>query len=79
MWMQKQFSCISAKPVEDSWSGNRVLDAVITPDDVRYFTAETDDIANLETSVMENAQDVQLWIKLTYKYLNQREGYVCVI
>ncbi|XP_032894069.1 zinc finger C3H1 domain-containing protein isoform X2 [Amblyraja radiata] len=63
-----------AKPVEDSWSGNRALDAVITPDDVRYFTAETDDIANLETSVMENPQDVQLWIKLTYKYLNQREG-----
>ncbi|XP_078273463.1 zinc finger C3H1 domain-containing protein isoform X2 [Rhinoraja longicauda] len=63
-----------AKSVEDSWSGNRALDAVITPDDVRYFTAETDDIANLETSVMENPQDVQLWIKLTYKYLNQREG-----
>ncbi|XP_051886701.1 zinc finger C3H1 domain-containing protein-like isoform X2 [Pristis pectinata] len=63
-----------AKSVEHSWSGTEALDAVITPDDVRYFTAETDDIANLETSVMENPQDVQLWIKLTYKYLNQREG-----
>ncbi|XP_062913789.1 zinc finger C3H1 domain-containing protein [Mobula hypostoma] len=63
-----------AKCVEPSWSGTEALDTVITPDDVRYFTAETDDIANLETSVMENPQDVQLWIKLTYKYLNQREG-----
>ncbi|XP_078424042.1 zinc finger C3H1 domain-containing protein isoform X1 [Cetorhinus maximus] len=63
-----------AKSVEHPWSGTQVLDAVITPDDVRYFTAETDDIANLETSVMENPEDVQLWIKLAYKYMNQKEG-----
>ncbi|NXY40976.1 ZC3H1 protein, partial [Ceuthmochares aereus] len=50
------------------------LDAVVTPDDVRYFTSETDDIANLEASVQENPCDVQLWIKLAYKYLNQNEG-----
>ncbi|XP_015261207.1 PREDICTED: zinc finger C3H1 domain-containing protein isoform X2 [Gekko japonicus] len=50
------------------------LDAVVTPDDVRYFTNETDDIANLEASVLENPCDVQLWIKLAYKYLNQNEG-----
>nr|XP_056703287.1 zinc finger C3H1 domain-containing protein isoform X4 [Euleptes europaea] len=50
------------------------LDAVVTPDDVRYFTNETDDVANLEASVLENPCDVQLWIKLAYKYLNQNEG-----
>ncbi|XP_069484352.1 zinc finger C3H1 domain-containing protein [Ambystoma mexicanum] len=50
------------------------LDAVVTPDDVRYFTNETDDISNLEASVLENPNDVQLWIKLAYKYLNQTEG-----
>ncbi|XP_054844087.1 zinc finger C3H1 domain-containing protein isoform X2 [Eublepharis macularius] len=50
------------------------LDTVVTPDDVRYFTNETDDIANLEASVLENPCDVQLWIKLAYKYLNQNEG-----
>uniref|UniRef100_A0A8C0AVX2 Zinc finger C3H1-type containing n=1 Tax=Buteo japonicus TaxID=224669 RepID=A0A8C0AVX2_9AVES len=50
------------------------LDAVVTPDDVRYFTSETDDISNLEASVQENPCDVQLWIKLAYKYLNQNEG-----
>ncbi|XP_077194936.1 zinc finger C3H1 domain-containing protein isoform X2 [Paroedura picta] len=50
------------------------LDAVVTPDDVRYFTNETDDIANLEASVLENPHDVQLWVKLAYKYLNQNEG-----
>ncbi|XP_053111057.1 zinc finger C3H1 domain-containing protein isoform X2 [Hemicordylus capensis] len=50
------------------------LDAVVTPDDVRYFTNETDDISNLEASVLENPYNVQLWIKLAYKYLNQNEG-----
>ncbi|NXP07280.1 ZC3H1 protein, partial [Thinocorus orbignyianus] len=50
------------------------LDTVVTPDDVRYFTSETDDISNLEASVQENPRDVQLWIKLAYKYLNQNEG-----
>ncbi|NXA33685.1 ZC3H1 protein, partial [Eudromia elegans] len=50
------------------------LDTVVTPDDVRYFTSETDDISNLEASVQENPCDVQLWIKLAYKYLNQNEG-----
>uniref|UniRef100_A0A8C4K8L7 Zinc finger C3H1-type containing n=1 Tax=Dromaius novaehollandiae TaxID=8790 RepID=A0A8C4K8L7_DRONO len=54
------------------------LDAVVTPDDVRYFTSETDDISNLEASVQENPCDVQLWIKLAYKYLNQNEGYLKV-
>ncbi|ELW67962.1 Zinc finger C3H1 domain-containing protein [Tupaia chinensis] len=50
------------------------LDTVVTPDDVRYFTNETDDIANLEASVVENPSHVQLWLKLAYKYLNQNEG-----
>ncbi|XP_029453039.1 LOW QUALITY PROTEIN: zinc finger C3H1 domain-containing protein [Rhinatrema bivittatum] len=50
------------------------LDAVVTSDDIRYFTNETDDISNLEASVLENPQHVQLWIKLAYKYLNQSEG-----
>jgi hypothetical protein len=50
------------------------LDTVVTPDDVRYFTSETDDIANLEASVLENPSHVQLWLKLAYKYLNQNEG-----
>ncbi|XP_063303070.1 zinc finger C3H1 domain-containing protein isoform X1 [Pelobates fuscus] len=50
-----------------------VQDAVVTPEDVRYFTNETDDIANLEASVLENTHDIQLWIKLAFKYLNQNE------
>uniref|UniRef100_A0A4W3JYY4 Zinc finger C3H1-type containing n=1 Tax=Callorhinchus milii TaxID=7868 RepID=A0A4W3JYY4_CALMI len=63
-----------AKTLENPWCKTQALDTVITPDDVRYFTMETDDIANLETSVTDNPQDVQLWIKLTYKYMNQKEG-----
>ncbi|KAE8615612.1 hypothetical protein XENTR_v10008567 [Xenopus tropicalis] len=49
-------------------------DAVVTPDDVRYFTNETDNIFNLEASVLENPQDIQLWIKLAYKCLHQSES-----
>ncbi|EMP40461.1 Zinc finger C3H1 domain-containing protein, partial [Chelonia mydas] len=62
-----------AHPVEHK-TNVRALDAVVTPDDVRYFTNETDDISNLEASVLENPCDVQLWIKLAYKYLSQNEG-----
>ncbi|KAM4037986.1 LOW QUALITY PROTEIN: zinc finger C3H1 domain-containing protein [Anomaloglossus baeobatrachus] len=51
-----------------------IHDAVVTSDDVRYFTNETDDISNLEASVVENTQDIQLWIKLTYRCLSQNEG-----
>ncbi|KAM3924389.1 zinc finger C3H1 domain-containing protein isoform 2-T2 [Leptodactylus fuscus] len=51
-----------------------IHDAVVTSDDVRYFTNETDDISNLEASVLENPQDIQLWIKLAYKLLNLNEG-----
>ncbi|KAM8973109.1 zinc finger C3H1 domain-containing protein isoform 2-T2 [Pelodytes ibericus] len=50
-----------------------IQDAVVTPDDIRYFTNETDDISNLEASVLENPQGIQLWIKLAYKCLNQNE------
>ncbi|XP_031421213.1 zinc finger C3H1 domain-containing protein isoform X2 [Clupea harengus] len=49
------------------------LDVCVNPDDKRYFDSETDDISNLETSVLESPKDVQLWIKLAFKYLNQKE------
>ncbi|XP_059582074.1 zinc finger C3H1 domain-containing protein isoform X3 [Alligator mississippiensis] len=62
-----------AHPIEHK-TNVPALDAVVTPDDVRYFTNETDDISNLEASVLENPRDVQLWVKLAYKYLNQSEG-----
>ncbi|TKS72888.1 Zinc finger C3H1 domain-containing protein [Collichthys lucidus] len=45
----------------------------VTSDDKRYFVSETDDISNLESSVLESPQDTQLWIKLAFKYLNQNE------
>ncbi|KAG9490291.1 hypothetical protein GDO78_005923 [Eleutherodactylus coqui] len=51
-----------------------IHDTVVTSDDVRYYTSETDDISNLEASVLEKPQDIQLWIKLAYKRLNQNEG-----
>lgn len=51
-------------------SGSCALD-VVTSEDRRYFTSETDDISNLEASVLESPGDTQLWIKLAFKYLNQ--------
>lgn len=54
-----------------------VLDVCVTSEDKRYFVSETDDISNLETSILENPQDTQLWIKLAFKYLSQPETYVC--
>uniref|UniRef100_W5NHC0 Zinc finger C3H1-type containing n=1 Tax=Lepisosteus oculatus TaxID=7918 RepID=W5NHC0_LEPOC len=59
---------------ESSWGNSSALDACVTPDDVRYFTSETDDISNLEASVLESSRDVQLWIKLAYKYLSQKDS-----
>ncbi|XP_036423872.1 zinc finger C3H1 domain-containing protein isoform X1 [Colossoma macropomum] len=54
----------------ECWS---VSDVCVTQDDKRYFDSETDDISNLEYSVLESPRDVQLWIKLAYKYLNQKD------
>ncbi|XP_073687526.1 zinc finger C3H1 domain-containing protein isoform X2 [Garra rufa] len=59
--------------VQERWSW---ADVCVTQDDKRYFDSETDDISNLETSVLESPNDVQLWIKLAFKYLNQRDTSV---
>uniref|UniRef100_A0A8C2JR20 Zinc finger C3H1-type containing n=1 Tax=Cyprinus carpio TaxID=7962 RepID=A0A8C2JR20_CYPCA len=59
--------------VQERWSS---ADVCVTQDDKRYFDSETDDISNLETSVLESPHDVQLWIKLAFKYLNQRDTSV---
>ncbi|XP_037306501.2 zinc finger C3H1 domain-containing protein-like isoform X1 [Pungitius pungitius] len=56
-----------------SRSSLSAVDACVTSEDKRYFVSETDDISNLETSVMESPRDTQLWIKLAFKYLNQDE------
>uniref|UniRef100_A0A8C8D6E1 Putative zinc-finger domain-containing protein n=1 Tax=Oncorhynchus tshawytscha TaxID=74940 RepID=A0A8C8D6E1_ONCTS len=72
---------------DDSWDESRdtgpvkygenclsaTLDVCVTPDDKRYFISETDDISNLETSVLESPRNAQLWIKLAFKYLSQKE------
>ncbi|RXN16373.1 zinc finger C3H1 domain-containing isoform X2 [Labeo rohita] len=59
--------------VQERWSS---ADVCVTQDDKRYFDSETDDISNLETSVLESPNDVQLWIKLAFKYLNQKDTSV---
>lgn len=58
---------------DDSKSSLSVLDVCVTSEDKRYFVSETDDISNLETSVLESPGDTQLWIKLAFKYLNQND------
>ncbi|KAI7811681.1 zinc finger C3H1 domain-containing protein-like [Triplophysa rosa] len=59
--------------VRERWPST---DVCVTQDDKRYFDSETDDISNLETSVLESPNDVQLWIKLAFKYLNQKDTSV---
>uniref|UniRef100_A0A3B3DNC9 Zinc finger C3H1-type containing n=1 Tax=Oryzias melastigma TaxID=30732 RepID=A0A3B3DNC9_ORYME len=54
-------------------SGAPPVDACVTSEDRRYFISETDDIANLEASVLESPRDTQLWIKLAFRYLNQTD------
>ncbi|XP_034390023.1 zinc finger C3H1 domain-containing protein-like isoform X2 [Cyclopterus lumpus] len=56
-----------------SRTSQSALDVCVTSEDKRYFISETDDISNLETSVLESPRDTQLWIKLAFKYLNQNE------
>lgn len=62
--------CLTDAGVRERWPST---DVCVTQDDKRYFDSETDDISNLETSVLENPNDVQLWIKLAFKYLNQKD------
>ncbi|XP_067293349.1 zinc finger C3H1 domain-containing protein [Pseudorasbora parva] len=59
--------------VQERWPW---ADVCVTQEDKRYFDSETDDISNLETSVLESPTDVQLWIKLAFKYLNQKDTSV---
>ncbi|KAM6937934.1 zinc finger C3H1 domain-containing protein [Xenentodon cancila] len=56
-----------------SKSCTSAVDVCITSEDRRYFVSETDDISNLENSVLESPRDTQLWIKLAFRYLNQSE------
>uniref|UniRef100_A0A667ZSM9 Zinc finger C3H1-type containing n=1 Tax=Myripristis murdjan TaxID=586833 RepID=A0A667ZSM9_9TELE len=83
-WRPKPSGQSNSSPAEDSddetiggydcsKTGLSALDVCITSEDKRYFVSETDDISNLESSVVENPCDAQLWIKLAFKYLNQKE------
>lgn len=49
------------------------MDVCVTPEDKRYFVSDTDDISNLESSVLQSPRDTQLWIKLAFRYLNQSD------
>ncbi|KAF5892701.1 zinc finger C3H1 domain-containing protein, partial [Clarias magur] len=66
---------VPAAPDEDGCVSEHrsVSDVCVTQDDKRYFDSETDDISNLEYSVLDSPRDRQLWIKLAYRYLSQRD------
>ncbi|KAK5927294.1 hypothetical protein CgunFtcFv8_012465 [Champsocephalus gunnari] len=63
----------SAPPQEDN-PGGVSLDVCVSSEDKRYFLSETDDLSNLELSVLQSPRDTQLWIKLAFKYLQQSEA-----
>ncbi|KAK5901535.1 hypothetical protein CesoFtcFv8_006893 [Champsocephalus esox] len=54
--------------------GGVSLDVCVSSEDKRYFLSETDDLSNLELSVLQSPRDTQLWIKLAFKYLQQSEA-----
>uniref|UniRef100_A0A8D0D9X2 Zinc finger C3H1-type containing n=1 Tax=Sander lucioperca TaxID=283035 RepID=A0A8D0D9X2_SANLU len=78
-WRPKPSVPSGVRPEDDSEDESAeqtslsALDVCVTSEDKRYFISETDDISNLETSVLESPRDTQLWIKLAFKYLNQNE------
>ncbi|CAB1414938.1 unnamed protein product [Pleuronectes platessa] len=61
------------RPDDRTKISHSTADVCITSEDKRYFDSETDDLSNLESSVLENPGDTQLWIKLAFKYLSQSE------
>lgn len=68
-----ELTCVCVHADSGVHAGLSALDACVTSEDKRYFISETDDIANLEASVLESPRDTQLWIKLAFKYLSQSE------
>lgn len=68
-----ELTCVCVRADGGAHTGLSALDACVTSEDKRYFLSETDDIANLEASVLESPRDTQLWIKLAFKYFNQSE------
>lgn len=68
-----ELTCVCVRADSGAHAGLSALDACVTSEDKRYFISETDDIANLEASVLESPRDTQLWIKLAFKYLSQSE------
>uniref|UniRef100_A0A673AAF4 Putative zinc-finger domain-containing protein n=1 Tax=Sphaeramia orbicularis TaxID=375764 RepID=A0A673AAF4_9TELE len=75
-WKPKPSAQTSLSPDDDNNSSTTplsALDVCVTSEDKRYFISETDDISNLEMSVLESPCDTQLWIKLAFRYLNQND------
>ena len=45
-------------------------DGILTEQDVRYWMLNSQEVVDMESAVLENPQDVHLWIKLAYKKLH---------
>ncbi|XP_077567095.1 zinc finger C3H1 domain-containing protein isoform X2 [Stigmatopora nigra] len=44
------------------------------PEDKRYFAGDADDIGQMESGVLDDPADAQLWIKLAYRYLRRDDA-----
>jgi len=73
VWRRNNSSSSLCLTDDVSVSSSPAVDVCVTSEDRRYFVSETDDISNLEASVLESPRDTQLWIKLAFRYLNQSE------
>lgn len=54
------------------------FDNLITETDQRYFNMKEKGIDKLEAAVTENPQNIQIWLKLAYKYLHNSESELCL-
>lgn len=44
-------------------------DNVIGEQDTRYFVTDSTSVQDLESSVLQNTDDIELWIRLAYRKL----------
>ncbi|XP_041350627.1 zinc finger C3H1 domain-containing protein-like isoform X2 [Gigantopelta aegis] len=55
-------------------SGPRDLESVVGEEDIRYFGVDTSDVQTMETGLLENPLNVDLWLKLANRKLSSENS-----
>ena len=48
-------------------------DNIISEGDVRYWMLATEEVEDMETAVLENPTNIDMWVKLAYKKLSDHK------